>query len=167
MKKVLIFDTSVLCCLLKVPGKGTAGPENDRWDYARIAKLVKDETKAESTFVLPLATIIETGNQIAQAAARRYETAQELARMISAAAAAETPWAAFTEQADLWGTDQMHKLADTWPDRAAAHVSIGDATIVDVAEYYATAGYRVELVTGDEGLKAHEPTRPPARPRRR
>lgn len=167
MKKVLIFDTSVLCCLLKVPGKDTAGPDDDKWDHARIAKLVKEETKAKSTFVLPLATIIETGNHIAQAASRRYDMAQKLAGMIGAVADAKTPWAAFTEQADLWGADQMRKLATTWPERAAANVSIGDATILDVAEYYAAANYEVEIVTGDGGLKAYEPAKPVARPRRR
>lgn len=29
-KRVLILDTSVLCCWLQVPGKETAGPANHR-----------------------------------------------------------------------------------------------------------------------------------------
>ena len=45
-------------------------------------------------------------------------------------------------------------------------LSIGDATIKDVATYYREAGYGVEILTGDEGLKAYEPTLITA-PRRR
>ena len=34
---------------------------------------------------------------------------------------------------------------------------IGDATIKDVAEFYTESGVSVEILTGDEGLKAYEP----------
>jgi len=40
-------------------------------------------------------------------------------------------------------------------------------TIKEVAEYYARMGYRVEIFTGDEGLKAYEPIVPAEAPRRR
>ncbi|MGV8691211.1 hypothetical protein ACV35Z_34765, partial [Pseudomonas aeruginosa] len=63
-KKVLILDTSVLCCWLRVPGKDTAGPLDDQWTPERIDALIEQE-KQQSTFVLPLATLIETGNHIA------------------------------------------------------------------------------------------------------
>ena len=61
LNRVLILDTSVLCCWLKVPGKQTAGPSNDRWDYDRINDLLTAESKLNTVFVLPLATLIETG----------------------------------------------------------------------------------------------------------
>jgi len=41
------------------------------------------------------------------------------------------------------------------------------ATIKDVAEYYAQIHYSVEILTGDQGLKAHEPLAPAEIPRRR
>lgn len=167
MKKVLIFDTSVICCLLQVPGKETAGPAEDRWTHTRIAALLTTERKKKSTFVLPLATILETGNHVAQAPARRRETAVKLAEMIGAAADATSPWAPFTDQANLWEPARLRKLADTWPDLAAGRTSIGDATIKDVAEYYAAAGFNVEIVTGDEGLKAYQPAVFAPQPRRR
>ena len=53
-----------------------------------------------------------------------------------------------------------------WPTLAASGLSIGDTTIKDVAEFYLEAGYQVEILTGDEGLKAYEPTIV-NRPRRR
>lgn len=166
-QRVLILDTSVLCCWLRVPGKDTAGPEHDRWTPERINVLIEQEKVRRSTFVLPMATLIETGNHIAQAPSLRFECAQELAKHLCAAADAQSPWAAFTEQSSLWEAAQLRKLGEVWPPLAAARISIGDATIKDVAEYYARAGCEVEIVTGDEGLKAYQPVQPARLPRRR
>jgi hypothetical protein len=166
-RKVLIIDTSVLCCLLNVPGKETAGPDNDRWSHERIAQLLADEERIGSTFVLPMATLIETGNHIAQAPGQRFETAQALAEHLQSAVDASSPWAAFTDQSPLWQNDNLRTLANTWPGLAAQRISIGDATIKDVAEHYAKGGFDVEILTGDQGLKAYEPVRPAHIPRRR
>ena len=92
--KVIIFDTSILCCLLQVPGKETCGPENDRWDFHRINRKVADENASNSIFVLPLATIIETGNHIAFASGHRFSLAQGLADLIRKTATESDPWAA-------------------------------------------------------------------------
>ncbi|MBE7211496.1 MAG: hypothetical protein INR65_10805 [Gluconacetobacter diazotrophicus] len=163
--RVLIIDTSVLCCLLAVPGKETCGSASERWDQARVRALLHEEQG--STLVLPIATIIETGNHIAQAASDRFEIASEFAKLLTATADGTTPWAAFTEQAALWGSEQMRTLAATWPALAAGRLSIGDATIKDVAEFYAKANYEMEIVTGDAGLKAYQPASKPLIPRRR
>ena len=158
MKKVLIIDTSILCCWLEVPGKSTAGPVNDQWNYSRIDELLEQEKAANSTLVLPIATLIETGNHIAQASSQRYECAQELAGILLDAANGTSPWASFSEQSHLWDENKLHQLANDWPDLANGELSFGDATIKDVAEYYAKAGcYSVEILTADEGLKAYQP----------
>ena len=73
------------------------------------------------------------------------------------AATAEEPWAAFTSQSELWSEENLKKLADEWPKLAASKISIGDATIKDVAEFYTESGFSVEILTGDGGLKAYEP----------
>ncbi|MEI2769918.1 MAG: hypothetical protein V9G98_04000 [Candidatus Competibacter sp.] len=166
-KRVLILDTSVLCCWLQIPGKEEAGPIHDRWNHERINSLLEQERIKKSTFVLPIATLIETGNHIAQAPSHRFECAGRLATYLREAADAQSPWAAFTEQSPLWQAENLRRLADTWPRSASGGTSIGDATIKDVAEYYAKAGYSVEILTGDAGLKAHEPAAPVAIPRRR
>ena len=165
--RVIIFDTSVLCCLLQVPGKQTAGPLHDRWDHGRISSLIETELSLNSTFVLPLASIIETGNHVAQAPGDRFTIAQGLAKVISEAATASSPWAAFTDQAELWREEQLTGLAKTWPELAKGGISIGEATIKEVADYYARAGFDVEIVTGDAGLKAYEPKATVRVPRRR
>lgn len=77
------------------------------------------------------------------------------------------PWAAFSDQTILWSPDKLKLLADIWPNLAAEKLSLGDATIKDVAEYYAQMGYSVEILTGDQGLKAHQPETPALIPRRR
>lgn len=166
-RKVLILDTSVLCCWLKVPGKDTAGPIDDVWNHDRIAALLEQEKAQGSTFVLPIATLIETGNHIAQASSNRFECANMLAEHLSAAAEATTPWAAFTDQSSLWESTNLLVLAENWPRLATGGLSIGDATIKDVAEYYARSGIVVEILTGDAGLKAYEPAVPARIPRRR
>lgn len=166
-KKVLIFDTSVLCCWLRVAGKDTAGTGADKWDFDRIDALIKDERVLGSTFVLPIASLIETGNHVAQSPSLRYEKAIELAAHLVDAADSNSPWAAFTEQADLWSTENLRELASSWPTLAAAGLTIGDATIKKVAHHYASAGFHVEILTGDDGLKAYEPLKPVLEPRRR
>ncbi len=90
-KRVLILDTSVLCCWLQVPGKEETGPADDRWNHARIDALLQKEKTRHSTFVLPIATLIETGNHIAQAPKLRFERAQALAHYLREAAQAQSP----------------------------------------------------------------------------
>ena len=90
-KKVLIFDTSVLCVWLKVPGKETCGQEGNQLTFEVVDAKIEDEKKQGTTFVLP----------------------------------------------------------------------------IDVANYYASAGFEVEIFTGDEGLKAYEPVAAVIKPRRR
>lgn len=162
-----MIDTSILCVWLSVHGKTTCGTVEDQWNKERVTQLLDKEITAGTTLVLPLATILETGNHIAQASSQRRDTAFELAKLIKQAADETTPWAAFTDQSELWNTEALRKLAAEWPDMAAQKISIGDATIKIVAEYYARAGYRVEIFTADQGLKSYEPQTPPSIPRRR
>lgn len=157
MQKVLIIDTSILCVYLKVPTKENCGRDCDKWDYDRVAEKIHSEIDKKSLLVLPLATLIETGNHIAHVSGERYQLAQDLSKIIVKAATAEEPWAAFTFQSELWSEENLIKLATEWPRLAAEKLSIGDMTIKDVAEFYTKSGYEVEILTGDGGLKAYEP----------
>ncbi len=153
--------------LLEIAGKETCGSDRDRWDKKRVDQEITLATKQKATLVLPLATIIETGNHIAQAAADRFPLAEKLADLMRQAADENKPWAAFTQQAELWDAKGLRELAEKWPDQAAKRISIGDSTIIRVAEYYARTGAAVEIWTGDAGLKAYQPLQPPVQPRRR
>ena len=169
MNKVLVMDTSILCVWLGIPGKDTLGEGKDQWDYHRVNQKIEQEVAANSLLVLPLASIIETGNYIAQCHGDNFSLATSLAELIRETANSETPWAAFTVQSDLWSSEKLNELADKWPTLAASKLSLGDATIKDVVEYYAEQRLSVEIFTGDEGLKAYEPISVPhiMRPRRR
>jgi hypothetical protein len=167
MRKVLILDTSILCVWLDVPGMAECGPAGDKWERTRVANKIRSEEQDTTTFVLPLASIIETGNHIARAAHSRYERGELLADLMKKSANQETPWAAFSEQSVLWSPEKLVALANTWPSLATRKFSLADATIKDVAEYYAQMGYRVEILTGDTGLRAYEPATPPEIPRRK
>ena len=90
-----------------------------------------------------------------------------MADLMRKSAEQESPWAAFSDQSILWSVEKLKVLADCWPELAAQKLSLGDATIKDVAEYYAQVGYAVEILIGDQGLKAYEPLVPVAVPRRR
>jgi hypothetical protein len=166
-KKVLIFDTSVLCVWLKVPSKETCGPEGNQLTFDIVDAKIEDEKKLGTTFVLPIASIIETGNHIAHSTGDRHAVGHAFADIISATADQISPWAAFTEQSDLSKQETLKVLADRWKESVISGQSLGDASIVDVANYYASAGFEVEIFTGDEGLKAYEPTTVVVKPRRR
>ncbi|MHB1417983.1 MAG: hypothetical protein ACYCX4_00105 [Bacillota bacterium] len=165
--KVCIIDTSVLCCWLGIPGKETCGSSGNEWNKGKAETLIQTEISSGSILVLPLATIIETGNHIAQSTRNRLALGNALAEIINNVANEETPWAAFIEQALLWDSGGLKKIASEWPLLALQHISIGDYTIKYVADYYSKMGNHVEIVTGDAQLKSYEPLQPTYIPRRK
>lgn len=118
MRKVLIIDTSLLCVWLKVYGMEVCGSDNNRWNFERVERKIQEEMAKSTTLVLPLATVVETGNHIAQARAKQYETAEAFARIITYAAQETSPWAAFSEQIILWEAQALKELADQFPNLA-------------------------------------------------
>lgn len=166
-RSVVILDTSVLCCWLRVPGRETAGSGDGRYDCSRATAEIDRAIADGATLVLPIAAVIEAGNFIAQAGSHRFEAATRLMDQLRAAVQAESPWGAFVEQNSLWADDRLIRLANEWPTQAANRTSIGDATIAGVAEYYARTGMRVTILTSDEGLRDFQPTIAPPMPRRR
>ena len=164
-KKVLIIDTCILCIYLEIPGMSDAGPDDDKWDYDRVKDKLEEEEAANTKFVLPVAALIETGNHITQNG--HFDHAQKLADFIILTAEGEIPWAAFSDQNTLWSPESLEKLAKEWPTTCDS-LSLGDATIKEVAEHYSKY-CNVELLTADAGLKAYEPipTEEVVTPRRR
>ncbi len=166
-KSVVVIDTNILCVWLKIAGMETCGPDHDRWDFSRVDQAIERYVEEKKSLILPLTTIIETGNHISQATHDRRGRALELAKLMTLSAEAQTPWAAFSEQLDRWTPENLKKLAEEWPPLADQKLSIGDATIKNVADYYARMGCAVTLLTGDQQLAAYQPAPPPMIPRRR
>lgn len=166
-RKVLILDTSVLCVWLKVPGKETCGSGNESLTFKVVDDKIEEEKKNGTTFILPVASLIETGNHIAHVPGDRSKLGASFASIISDTANEVSPWAAFTEQSELWKPEKLAELANRWKETVVSGQSLGDASIVDVAQYYASAEFDVEIFTGDSGLKAYEPSGEAMKPRRR
>lgn len=138
----------------------TCGQEPDIYDYDRV-KGELDALEAEgTTLILPLATVIETGNHIAQIRVNRRPYAQAFVEILHATINSNAPWAAFSEQTELWNDENLRTLADGFTDLAEQGLGIGDATIKYVAEFYERARFDVQIFTGDGGLKAHQPASP-------
>lgn len=146
MRKVLIIDTSIFCVWLQLPDFETCGSDQDRWDYGRVKKKIEDEIALKTTLILPLATIIETGNHISQRTGDRYAHASRFCEILIKSIDNEDPWAAFSDQSSLWSDENVRKLAHDWPQLATQKISIGDATIKEVADFYANSGFDVEIL---------------------
>lgn len=112
MRQVLVIDTSVLYVWLKVSGKETCGPSNALVTYEKVSEKIEEEKKKGTTFILPLATIIETENHIAHSSGDRMSLGEEFAQIMIDSADEKSPWAAFTEQSSLWNPENLKKLAE-------------------------------------------------------
>ncbi|MBO9479155.1 hypothetical protein J7382_16540 [Shimia sp. R11_0] len=115
--------------------------------------------------VMPVTSVVETGNHISHAPTQRYEKAQEFVTFLNRASTGEEPWAPFSEQFATIDT-AIGELAPLWPDAAARGVSLGDFLITSVADYYSVAGFEVRIITSDNLLRSHVPKRPERTPRR-
>lgn len=165
MKKIVVIDTNIFCVFLEIPGKDVCGSNGDIWNKARVD--LELQKFNNHLLVLPLAAIIETGNHISQAPGDRKNLADKLVDIIEKSLDMVSPWAAFSEQAKLWSPESLSVLVKKWPSLAAQKFSMGDATIKDVADHYADAGFEVEIMTADAQLKAYEPPIPEIVPRRK
>lgn len=155
--KVLIIDTSILLVMMNVPNLNACGSDHDRWDTKRVWEKVKTEQARGTQFVLPLATIIETGNHIAHIKGDKYECVDKFAKLVEKTIDSETPWMTFSKQGELLQGEHLRQLINKWRHSAVDEAqSLGDASIAEVANYFLTMGCKVEIFTGDAGLKNYE-----------
>lgn len=160
MRRAIIIDTTILCVYLEIPGMKTCGKAPNVWDCALVNMQLDIDEEEDAVFVLPLATIVETGNHIAQIKTKpRKPYAEKFADLIRASVNETKPWAAFSDQVDLWSSEHLLKLADEFPILADQKIGVGDATIKNVADaYLETRLFKVEIFTGDGGLEAYQHT---------
>lgn len=157
MKKIIIIDTSILCVWLRVPGKDTCGSGDSTINYIMVKEVIDNAINNGALLVLPLASIIETGNHISQTKGDKYHISNAFCEQIRASIDENTPCAAFSHQSELWQGDSFKRLLQKWQERVHTNHSLGDASIVEVAKYYSELpNTKVEIFTGDEGLKAYQ-----------
>jgi predicted nucleic acid-binding protein len=144
MSDIVIVDTSILCSVLRVPNKGQHHTEA----IAELGRLIRDG----HTLLLPLATIYETGNHIAQNGdgQTRRRVAHSFVSQVQQAFAGEAPWTPtplpLNEEFVQWITE--------FPDYAMRGTGIGDLSIVKVWEQQCELhqGRRVRVWSYDRHL---------------
>jgi predicted nucleic acid-binding protein len=129
MSSVCIIDTSVFLNLLNVPGRNQ--------EKEAIKKLYDDYVELEMTFILPMATIIETGNHIAQNGngKQRRQTAQKFCEVVKAAFKGDAPYT----PSEFPNIAEIVMWIDNFPDYAGKNksekktnegTSFGDLSII-------------------------------------
>ncbi|MER7130719.1 hypothetical protein [Streptosporangium saharense] len=151
--RVEFVDTSVLCNILDVPGKNQ--------DRESVMRQLREE-KRECDLILPVTTVIETGNHIAQLPDGRVrrDRADKLHRLLSLVIAGDAPWVLHTVE---WGEGFLRSLlagAGTgvpFSDHVMAKLGLGDLCILTERELYRTRVTNVEvgIWTLDTQLHSH------------
>lgn len=119
MRAICIIDTSVFCEILDVPKMAS---QRDAIREALKARIV-----AREELLLPITTIIETGNHIGQQGDGnlRRMTAERFVEQVTKALGGETP---FTPTPFMNDRELMQLLKE-FPDWAKRHRGLGDLTI--------------------------------------
>jgi hypothetical protein len=134
MRRVVFLDTSVLLNLLAVPRKSSQRDEVVR----RFTELRKPE--AEVLLVIPIATVVETGNHLAQLQRdERAKPCEKFGELLRAALAGTVP---FVLSGAGWDGNFLSQLIEgPTPDRrmdvlCQRGVGAGDASILLEVEHY-------------------------------
>lgn len=123
MKAVKLIDTSILCELLEIPGK--SNKSTSRNIKARFRKMANDDVR----FVLPLASIIETGNHIANAknvdGQARRKKGLELMSFVIKSLDQYSPFL----NTIFWERNDIEAWMKDFPDSAMRSKGLGDLSI--------------------------------------
>ena len=124
---VRFIDTSVMANMLKIPGRCN--------DAESVQEEFKQVLEAKEVLILPIATIIETGNHIAHIAdsnARR-SIAGKFGEYLRKTAEGEAPWQLYGIEIDKEG---LLYLADHIEENASQKIGIGDMSIIHAYDQY-------------------------------
>lgn len=127
MMNVRFIDTSILLNLLGVPGKC----QNREAVTAEFREIVD---KGE-VLILPLATIIETGNHISRIAKgdERYRVSKLFKEYLIHTAQDNAPWKFYQKG---WKKENIMHLAESFEEYALQKISLGDLSIIYTYEQY-------------------------------
>ncbi|MBF0184904.1 MAG: hypothetical protein HQM06_11025 [Magnetococcales bacterium] len=106
--------------------------------------------------IIPVATMIETGNLIGKSPrGTRKKAADQIGGHHREKLHRYLPPGDFSDQSILWESISLQALARQWPDLTEQNLcqSMGDATIKTVADYHDDMGFEVEIATSDLGLR--------------
>jgi len=146
LRQVHFVDTSILCCLLRIPKFC-----DDK--YMEVEEELLGIINRCEILILPIANIIETGNHIAHISDGniRRAIARKFAQYLRDTADNVAPWSLINLE---WTPDDLRKFADLFPDQAMRQVGFGDMSIIDAYEDYIkrTPGVSVRIWSTDGHL---------------
>jgi hypothetical protein len=145
---ICIIDTSIFCNILKVPGKSQ--------DYSSVMDLMKEKIQRDESLLLPMTSIIETGNHIAQNGdgRQRRSCAEKFIKQLQGAIAGEAPWTPMKS----FEIEKFLCWLGEFPDSAMKGVGFGDLSIIKDWEELQRihSGQRVYIWTLDNDLKGYD-----------
>lgn len=153
MRPVKFIDTSVLCNLVPVPAMDQHA--------AQIREEMKTHLDAGCQFVLPITTVIETGNHIAHlpSGQMRRDTAKTFVEILHFVQRGKAPWVLHDVS---WNADFLGQLlagADTgttYLQHATSKVGAGDLCILtERSAYEQRTGIRATVWSIDSDLTAY------------
>ena len=123
MADVVVVDTSILLNVLEIP---KMSDQNDE-----VLVELKEHIESQNQLVLPLATVLETGNHIAQNGdgRQRRECATRLVEVVRKAVEESIPWGLAWRPEDR---QELLRWLDDFPDSATRGVGFGDHSIEKV-----------------------------------
>ena len=145
---VCLIDTSVFCNILCVPNRDQ--------HKKQIAAEFTEFNNNGFMFLLPMATVIETGNQIGRngSGQDRRSAADRFVRAVNDAINQEAPWAL----APLPDSDAIGTWLAGFPDFAMQGIGLADVTIIE--EYNRQRqlhkGRRVFIWSLDQHLSSYD-----------
>jgi hypothetical protein len=146
-----LIDSSVLLEVIRVPGKATRHEE--------VLASLERKIDAREALLLPMATIIETGNHIGQNGngAQRRDCARLFVDQVTFALNGESPF----QPINFLSQDEMRVLLMKFPDHAMTGSGLGDLSIIQDWEKVCeqNPARRVYIWSFDEHLAAYD--RPP------
>lgn len=148
MSAICIIDTSVFCEIVDVPSMVS--------NRRAVLGELKAKIEADEELLLPMTTILETGNHIGQNGNghQRHEAARRFVEAVKNAVAGMTPWkpTPFPDQAAI-----LEQL-EGFPDWAKAGKGFGDQTIRDLWTHQCKLwpARRVYIWSLDTDLRAYD-----------
>ena len=120
MSAICLIDTSVFLEILNVPSKAN--------QHSEIVRILTEKIKANESLFLPMSTIIETGNHIAQNGDgnQRRNCAQRFVEQVCLALDGESP---FNPISFLQSEELLQWLGE-FPDYSMRGIGIGDLSII-------------------------------------
>ncbi|MDJ0616071.1 MAG: hypothetical protein QNJ63_04845 [Calothrix sp. MO_192.B10] len=120
MGAVAIVDTSILCNVLNIP--------NRNGERSQVMQELKQFLEEDTTLLLPMAAVYETGNHIAQLndGGNRRRFAELFVKEVKKAIAGESPW----QVMEVPTIEEIGEWLSGFPDSAMRGAGMGDLSIL-------------------------------------